>query len=585
MSPSAFDEAVACYHRGDAAGARERLERFVLAAPDHAPAWHLLGVLRANVGEREAARTALERSTALAPDNADAQVNLGRVLQQLGASAEAAAAFGRALERDPGNLAAAEGRTDALWRERRYADLVEPLRRLIALKPDATAPRRRLLTALRNSRQLEEAEREARAVNQRFPDDLGFVADLASILRESGKTDEAIALSRRTIEIDPGNVEARINLGAAFSDKELLAEAADAFQEVLALKPDHVEARVNLGAIRYRQGDPDAAILCYRAALERAPDHVSGHWNLSHALLQNGEFREGWAEYEWRWKTEKAALVAEKRKFPWPRWQGGPLAGKRLFVFTEQGYGDAIHFVRYAPLLTAKGAIVTLEVQKDLARLCRSLTGVHRLLPRGAPIAGVELQVPAMSLPHLLGTTLETVPAKVPYLAAEPAAVARWGQRLAGLPRPRVGLCWKGGRKFVGDRLRSIATPLLAELVGARPAGFVALMKEVAAAELATAGIGDRVRLVADELTDFAETAALIANLDLVIAVDTAVAHLAGALAKPVWLLLPEPADFRWLRHRTDSPWYPTARLFRQPAPGAWPAVIGAAAAALREFR
>jgi tetratricopeptide (TPR) repeat protein len=585
VTPGDFDEAVACYQRGDAAGARERLERFVLATPEHAPAWHLLGVLRANAGAQDAAKAALERATAIAPGDLEAQLNLGRVLQQMGANGEAAAAFGRALERDPKNHAAAEAQIEALWRERRYADAIEPLRRLLVRKPEDKAAARKLLTALRNARRLEEAEREARAIQRRFPDDLGVMADLAAILRDRGQTDEAIALSRRAIAIDPGNVEARINLGAALSDKEALAEAAEIFQAALDLRPDHVEARVNLGAVRYRQGDPDAAIACYRPALARDPSHVSGHWNLSHALLQKGEFREGWAEYEWRWQTEKAALVAERRKLPWPRWAGGAARGKRLFVYTEQGFGDSIQFVRYVPLLAAAGAVVTLEVQKDLERLCRSLAGVHRLLPRGAPVGEVELQVPVMSLPHLLGTTLETVPAAVPYLAAEPEAAARWRRRLADLPRPWIGLCWKGGRKFVADHLRSIAAPLLAPLVAARPAGYVALMKDLGVEELGAAKLGDRVRNVAGELGDFAETAALVANLDLVISVDTAVAHLAGALARPLWVLLPEPADFRWLRARVDSPWYPTARLFRQPAPGDWPAVLAAVGNALSELR
>jgi len=584
VTTAGFDAAVARYRAGDPAEARELLERFLEAAPDHAAAWHLLGVLRANAGDREAARAALERAAGLDPRNIETQLNLARVLQQLGANREAAAAFRQALAVDPSSLAAAEGAVECLWRERRYAEALEPVRRLVALQPGATGPARKLLGALRAARKFPDAEREARALLARHPEQLDVLIDVAGVLRDCGRADEAVELARRAVAMAPRSVEAHINLGAALSDREDLDGAAAAFLKVLDLKPDSAEVQANLGAVRYRQGNTDAAIACYRAALKSSPDNLNAHWNLSHALLQKGEYREGWAEYEWRWKTEKAALVAERRNLPWPRWEGGPVAGKSVFVYTEQGFGDGIQFARYVPLLAAAGARVTLETQKELERLFRSLGGVERLVARGATISGVELQVPIMSLPLAMGTTLANLPAAVPYLAAEPEAAARWRERLAGLPRPRVGLCWKGGRKFAADHLRSLSASMLAPLLGVREAGFVALQKELGPEELAAAGLSG-LRRVADELTDFAETAALIANLDLVIAVDTSVAHLAGALGKPLWVMLPEPPDWRWLRGRRDSPWYPTAQLFRQPAPGDWAAVVAAVARALGAFR
>jgi len=585
MSTDRFEEAVALYNKGDPAAARQILETLVSTAPDHAPAWHLLGVLRSNAGDKEAARQALERAVALAPDYVEALCNLGLVLQQLGDLSGAAERFGRAATLDPGNLAAAEGRAKTLWGLERIAEAADPLRHLSRLKPDDRQVAGRLLAALRRARRFEEAEAEARRFIERFPDDSFFLVELGGILRDRRLPEAALEVAQRAQAKAPANIDTTVLVAAALSDLERLEEAAAIFEEVLRRKPDHVDAMANLGGVRYRLGDPDGAIESYRRALAQNPQHVSTHWNLSHALLQKGDYRAGWAEYEWRWKTEKAALIAERRNFPWPRWEGGPIAGKRLLVHTEQGFGDSIQFLRYVPIVAKLGAIVTLEVQKELLRLCQSLAGVRMLMPRGLGLSNIDLQIPVMSFPHVLGTTVETIPQNLPYLGADTAAVAAWRERLADLPRPWIGVCWKGNRKYSADHRRSVPAAVIKAMFDSRPAGYVALMKDLEPGELAAAGLDRQVREVASELGDFADTAALVSALDLVITVDTSVGHLAGALDKPVWLLLPEPADFRWLRGRSDSPWYPSARLFRQPVAHDWSAVIAQVITALREFR
>jgi ADP-heptose:LPS heptosyltransferase len=246
------------------------------------------------------------------------------------------------------------------------------------------------------------------------------------------------------------------------------------------------------------------------------------------------------------------------------------LQGRRILVFAEQGFGDTLQFVRLLPALKALGATVLLEVQPALKRLLANAPGVDRIFARGDRLPPVDFQVPLMSLPHRLGLTLETIPAPVPYLAAEPEARAAWRQRLSNLKRPHVGLCWQGGREHKVDRWRSLPLERLTPLIAASDASFISLQKEDDRAEIAAAGLEGRLRSVAAELGDFADTAALIEDLDLVICVDTAVGHLAGALGKPVWLLLGFAPDFRWMRDRADNPWYPFHRLYRQERWGDW---------------
>jgi hypothetical protein len=385
------------------------------------------------------------------------------------------------------------------------------------------------------------------------------------------------------IALDGRHAPGHIAVAVSLADLERWEEAAVACREALALDPDSGNASAVLCGIEMRLGHPAEAERCGRAAIARAPDNAIGHWNLAHALLTNGNYREGWAEYEWRWRTD--LLDKEKRDWPWPEWQGEPLNGRRLLVHTEQGFGDALQFIRLLPQLKATGATLLLEAQPELVPLFAGCEGIDRLIPRGSPFPAVDFQIPLMSLPHRLGLTLENLPARVPYLMADPAGAALWQGRLADLPRPRIGLCWQGGRGHEVDRWRSASLALFAPLIDAAPASsFLSLQKLDDRTEIAAAGLERRVRSVAAQLGDFADTAGLMANLDLVIAVDTAVGHLAGALGKPVWLLLAEAADFRWLRNRSDSPWYPHHRLFRQCRSGDWRDPVAAIAAELPRF-
>jgi len=357
-------------------------------------------------------------------------------------------------------------------------------------------------------------------------------------------------------------------------------EAEGLHRRAIAIKPDFADAHYNLGVALHGQGRFDEALASYDEAARLNPEFVDARWNRAFLWLTMGRFAEGWREHEWRWRRKHQP----PRSFPQPLWKGEPIAGRTILLHNEQGVGDTLQFVRYAPLVAAQGARVLVQVQRPLARLVRaSLDGGIEVLAEGDLLPPFDLHAPLLSLPLAFATTLETVPARIPYLKADAAAAARWRSRIGPLPGLKIGLVWAGNAQHKNDRNRSIALERLMPLVDEVKARWFSLQVGERAGDLARVASG-RINNLADRFTDFAETAAAIDNLDLVISVDTAVAHLAGALGKPAWVLLPAVPDWRWLLVRSDNPWYPTARLFRQPARGDWDSVMQALRAALHEL-
>jgi hypothetical protein len=337
-------------------------------------------------------------------------------------------------------------------------------------------------------------------------------------------------------------------------------------------------------AILGRSAEADAS---FREALRLQPDQADAHANRGMALLLAGQFEEGWREFEWRWKT--AFMATRARNFAAPLWNGEAIGDRVLLLHAEQGLGDTLQFCRYAPLITG-GARVVLEVQASLVRLLSRLPGVAQIVARGESLPPFDLHCPLLSLPRAFGTTLETIPAATPYLAADPAEATLWRKRLASLPGLRVGLVWAGGPRtpvpklIAIDMRRSLTLKTLAPLAEVSGVSFVSLQKSSPAAQAANPPPGMALADFSVELHDFAATAALIEALDLVISVDTSVVHLAGALGKPVWLLNRFDNCWRWMLKREDSPWYPTLRQFRQPSAGDWSSVISAVKDALQHL-
>jgi Tfp pilus assembly protein PilF len=401
------------------------------------------------------------------------------------------------------------------------------------------------------------------------------------ILQESKRPAEAIVSLRQALALRPNYPEALHNLGSAHYALGQLDEAAAAFRQALALRPNYAEVHYNLGSVLAEQAQFAAAIAAYRQCLALTPNFPDAHANLAGMLLLQGDYANGWQEYEWRWKARD--FTSPPRHFFQPPWTGTDLAGRTLFVHAEQGVGDTLQFVRYLPLVAARGGRVILEANPELTRLLSANAVAPQILSRGDPLPPFDFHIPLLSLPRIFGTTLATIPASPSYLHADPSLAAGWREKLAALsPRPKVGLAWAGNPQLKFDHLRSPRQlSLLAPLADA-PVDFISLQKGPPAEQTKNPPKKMNLHDFTSQLTDFSDTAALVAGLDLVISSDTAVIHLAGALGKPVWTLLPFIPDWRWQLAGENSPWYPTMRLFRQPRPGDWATPISQAAAALR---
>jgi len=392
---------------------------------------------------------------------------------------------------------------------------------------------------------------------------------------------KAIAAYRQAIGLKPDFAEAHGNLGNALKGAAQFEDAIAAYRQAIRLKPDYPEMHSNLGIALRELGRLDEAIIAYRQAIRLKPELAEAHNNLSLALLARGDFQQGWEEYKWRWKCKDFTSPAPN--FAQPQWDGRPLEARTILLRAEQGFGDALQTIRYLPLVARRGAgSIIIECHAELERLFRMMSGKCRIVARGQPLPAFEFHCPLLSLPLIFGTNSANIPNEAPYLHADADDARRWQHRLAEhSPRVNVGLVWAGRPTHIDDRNRSIKLARLAPLGQLPGVSFFSLQKGDAAAEAKCPPAGMELIDWTEELEDFADTAGLIANLDLVIAVDTAVVHLAGAMGKPVWTLLPFVADWRWLLERDDSPWYPSMRLFRQPSKGDWDGVITRVAEAL----
>jgi tetratricopeptide (TPR) repeat protein len=460
-------------------------------------------------------------------------------------------------------------------------DIAENLiRQAIAIRPDNFGAYINLGIILAGKGELDAAivaYRQAIAVNPNLPE--GH-SNLGIALNIKGQVDEAIAAHRRAIGLRPGYSEAR-NLGFALKDKGDLDEAVTAYRQAVACRPDYAEAHSDLGNALRESGRLDEAIAAYGRAVALNPSLPEAHYHLATALLAKGDFELGWREYEWRQKCKE--LSSQARNFTQPRWDGCSFEGRTLLIHAEQGFGDAIQFFRYLPLVVQRGGKIIVECHPELERIFQAAAGSCQVVARGQPPPNFDLHCSLLSLPQVFGATLADIPKDVPYLQPDAEETRRWQGRLADHSTVmKVGLVWAGSSGHKNDRNRSIELARLAPLMQTPGVGFFSLQKGNVDTGAKTSPAGMELIDWTRDLKDFADTAALIANLDLVIAVDTAVAHLAGAMGKPVWTLLPFVPDWRWLLEREDSPWYPTMRLFRQPLRGDWDSVIRRVADELR---
>jgi hypothetical protein len=383
--------------------------------------------------------------------------------------------------------------------------------------------------------------------------------------------------------LQPDLSEAHLNLGAAFQSLGRYEQAGWAVRRVVCLAPSLSESWVSSSSIILAAGYIDRAIRYVERALLIDPAHPDAHTNRSLILLLRGNFTEGWIEAEWRWKSTLSSAFWRDMKAP--LWLGGEsLIGKSILVTSEQGLGDFIHFSRYLPLLVRKGARVFVECYPSLIRILSSLEGSYIWIPQGEKLPITDFYCPVMSLPLAFDTNFDTIPSEIPYLHSYPEDLRGWHKKLGKKTCPRVGLVWSGSSVFRNDHNRSVLFGELSPLISLPGIEFHILQKELRIIDRPLVDQCGNIRFHGEELDDFMDTAGLIQEMDLVISVDTSVAHLAGAMGKPVWILLPLVPDFRWLLGRMDSPWYPSATLYRQDMRGEWGAVISRIKTDLESF-
>ena len=604
--PNVIDDLAAALalHQAGRLGEAEAGYRCVLdAEPDQPLALHLLGVLALATGRAQLASALLRRAEAARPRNVETRLALADACAAVGERAEAIERYRALLADRPDHVGALVNLANALRNNGEHAEAIVACRQALASAPGMVQAQVTLGSALLAAGEVDAAiaaYRSATSAASRFaPAQVGLAAALlradgsetalaaaeravelapgmaeawfvrGAALRALRRFEPAVEALQRAVELDPEHARAQLALGNAHADLDRLACAEHHLRVAIALDPTLPEAHASLGFLLAGTGRLAAAVAACDAAIRLRPNFATAHWNRSFVHLLAGDFAPGWEDYEWRKRHDRFAK--NFLSLPGREWQGEALEGRTLLVHAEQGLGDTIQFARYLPLLAERGARVVLACAPALIPVLRRVVGVAQVVPKSEKLPPYDLWVDQMSLPRLFGTRPETIPTPGGYLPANPP-------RCASHRRPRVGLAWAGNPAHSNDLRRSMPIAALAPILAVAEIDWISLQVGPASAEItARYGIADR----SAGLTDFAATAALIETLDLVVAVDTSTAHLAGAMGWPVWVMIPLAPDWRWMIGRTDSPWYASLRLFRQTEPGDWDGVACRVAAAL----
>lgn len=584
-SKLAFEQALLAHRAGELARAAELYRAVLRTEPTHIGAAHMLGIVHLQQGGFQEAERQLRRALQLDPYAADVLNHLGLCLRSLDRLEEAVDAYGRAIALRPGYAEAFCNRANALRLLGRRDEALSSYERATALRPDyadAYFNRGALLEEMERADDAVAAYEMAVALNPNFAEAHN---NLGNALRAVCRYDEALAAYDAALALSPRYAEAWTNRGNVLRDLQRYDAALESHDRALAIKPGLAEIYNNRGSALHAMHRFVEAMRDYRRALSLNPGHVDSQASLGLTNLLLGAWKDGWAGYELRF--QKKTNPSRRPKHPAPEWMGEDLSGRRLLLFGEQGYGDTIQFIRFAPLMRAAGAEVTVLVPRRLHRLLATVGPGIEFVDAVPPERPFDFQIALMSLPHVLGLTPDTVPAPEHYLRADVRRSEIWRARL-GTHGLKVGVAWQGNPAGSIDNGRSIPLKEFAPLAALEHVRLISLQKNFGAEQLdrkPASMIVETPGFSFDEGADaFIDTAAMMANLDLVVTSDTSIAHLAGALGRPVWIVLKHVPDWRWLLVRPDSPWYPSARLFRQPRAGDWAAAMQEVAEALNEL-
>jgi tetratricopeptide (TPR) repeat protein len=513
---------------GETAEAIDLCQRLITVTVGRSDLHFKLTGLRRRAGDRDGALEQAREAARLFPQLADSHFNLADTLYAKALPSDSLAAYRKGLAIDPNNAEAHNSCGRILHDMGELQAALESYNRAQILKPGSAR----------------------------------VLSNLAVLCMDLGDLRKSEELLRRAIALKPDFLDAHATLGALLERQGKSLDAIECFRKVLLAEPEHIAGLCNLGLTLDHLGDEDAAAACYQLAITKQPESPLARFNLSMHHLANGRFPEGWREYEERWHTSQ--FVSQQRALVQPQWRGEEIRGKRILIHAEQGLGDTIQFTRYLPLLASLQATVILEVQPAVQRLLANVEGASQVIAKGDPLPALDLHCPLMSLPAIFGTALTNIPAPH-HLASTQASAATSTHH--GL---RVGIVWSGNPAHVRDHQRSIQLAQLTPLFDLPGTTFYSLQKGPATQQLQALQCAASLIDLSAELQDFTDTALILAGLDVIVTVDTAVAHLAATLGKPTWILLPRTADWRWLKERTDSPWYSSARLFRQSKAGDW---------------
>ena len=568
--PQALQQAMVAFQAGRAQEAADWCQQVLAADPKNLDAMNLIGALALQRGDPEAARAVFERAARSAPDVPEPHNNLGVALHRLGRAAEALASYDRAIRMRSSFADAWFNRGVVLGELERWEDALQAYRRFLALRPNDPRALNNIGNVLQKLRRSSEALPFYQAAVQQRPDYADARINRGVVLRELRRWDEAIAEYDAVLAANPRNAEALNNRSIALREMNRWDEAVEAARRAIDAKPEFAEAWNSLGFALHDLGRFDDAITAYKRAIVLKPNFAEPHWNMALTELLLGHHAKGWELFEWRWKTPDIAPL--ERKFAQPAWQGESLAGRTILVHSEQGLGDVIQFSRWLAPLAAQAARVIFEAPKPLVTLMRSSFPSIEVCPTFSNAAPFDFHCGLASLPHRLGNTLENLSGAA-YLHVSDEARERWAAKLGERTRPRVGLAWAGNPAQRNDHNRSMPFARLAPLFGI-DVEFHSLQKDIPARDRQAVDLCAPLKRWGDELTDFSDSAALALAMDLVISVDTSAAHLSGALGQRTWIALAWRADYRYLLDRDDSPWYSSARLFRQASPGDWDGVV-----------
>ena len=563
-----YAEAIRLLNANDPRAAEPLLRQALQRRPD-VPAWHeALGVIFAKQARFAEAAATFRVAVRLAPTSPRGWHNLAMAHQDLQQWPAAEAALREGLKHDDGTTPTLHLALIHAWNElKKSAEAIE-LARAASLKfPTSAAVWTALGILLSKSKAPEESIAAFQRAVKLEPAVAEAHSNLAAALGKLKRWPESEIACREAIRLNPAHAMAWGNLGNCLRDQGRYAEAEPALRETLRLNPTDADAAGNLALTLATVGQHTEGLEWYDRSLLWKPVNAEVRFNRSLTRLALGDFENGWPDYETRWETEQ--LLGNKRTFPVPLWDGGTLSGRTILLHCEQGAGDTIQFVRFATVLAERGATVLVQTTPALAALLRTVPGITRVIDEPRAEVTFHCHSPLMSLPYRLGMRVETIPAPVPYLVAPADLVEKWRERLGSVAGFKVGIAWQGNPKHIGDRWRSVPLAQFAPLGEIPGVTLCSLQMGPGQEQLQDSPM--RILDLGSEITgDFADTAALIANLDLVIAVDTSVVHLAGALGRPVWSAVAFNSDWRWLKGRDDTPWYPTMRLFRQRILGDW---------------